>query len=369
MPTPAHVHFDRGVSLAKLLPVIAVLLVAGCKEEAASVAADPRPVRTITVERKPAGETVVLTGRVESQDEAALGFRIGGRMIERTVNVGDKVTAGQVLARLDPQNETNAVRLAEAALSAARGNLTTTRDAFARQQTLRQRGLNTRTDYDNARQAQVNAQAAVDDANARLRIARDQLGFTVLSADTPGSVTARGAEPGEVVQAGQMIVRIARQGGRDAVFDVPANVLRAAPTRPRITIRLSDDAEVVAEGVVREVAPQADPRTGTFPVRVTLVDPPEAMRLGSVVIGRMESDSEPVISVPATALTKIENQPAVWVVDPADNTVSLRNVEVLRHSPESVVIAKGLEAGDVVVTAGVHALHPGQPVRLLVEST
>ena len=83
----------------------------------------------------------------------------------------------------------------------------------------------------------------------------------------------------------------------------------------------------------------------------------------------MESDSEPVISVPATALTKADDQAAVWVVDPADNTVSLRNVEVLRHSPDSVVIAKGLEAGDVVVTAGVHALHPGQAVRLLVEST
>ncbi len=369
MPTPADHPRGRNLSWVRLLLPAAVLLLSACQEEVATVAADPRPVRAITVERKPAGETVVLTGRVESQDEAALGFRIGGRMIERTVNVGDKVAPGQVLARLDPQNETNAVRLAEAAVSAARGNVTTTRDAFTRQQTLRTRGLNTRTDYDNARQAQVNAQAQLDDAQARLRIARDQLAFTVLEADTPGSITARGAEPGEVVQAGQMVVRVARQGGRDAVFDVPANVLRAAPGQPRITIRLSDDAEVVAEGIVREVAPQADPRTGTFPVRVTLVDPPEAMRLGSVVIGRMESDSEPVISVPATALTKAEGEAAVWVVDPADNTVSLRNVEVLRHSPDAVVIAKGLEAGDVVVTAGVHALHPGQAVRLLVEST
>lgn len=369
MPTTADHLPLHARSWVRLLLPAAVLLLTACTEEVAQVAADPRPVRAITVERKPAGETVVLTGRVESQDEAALGFRIGGRMTERTVNVGDKVEPGQVLARLDPQNETNAVRLAEAAVSSARGNVTTTRDAFTRQQTLRTRGLNTRTDYDNARQAQVNAQSQLDDAQARLRIARDQLGFTVLSADTSGSITARGAEPGEVVQAGQMVVRVARQGGRDAVFDVPANVLRAAPGQPRITIRLSDDADVVAEGIVREIAPQADPRTGTFPVRVTLVDPPEAMRLGSVVIGRMESDSEPVISVPATALTKADNQAAVWIVDPADNSVSLRTVEVLRHSPDSVVIAKGLEAGDVVVTAGVHALHPGQVVRLLVEST
>jgi len=168
-----------------------------------------------------------------------------------------------------------------------------------------------------------------------------------------------------VVQAGQMIVRLARQGGRDAVFDVPAQLLRSAPNDSEITVRLTDDPSVMATGRVREIAPQADPVTRTFEVKVGLSDPPEAMRLGATVAGSVKLESEPVISIPATALTEVNRQPAVWIVDPKNLTVSMRNVELLRHDPGTVVIAQGLDTGDIVVTAGIQALHPGQKVRLL----
>ena len=262
-----------------LLPVVALGL-AACNREKTAEAPAPRPVRTVTAKLQDTGETVALTGHIQAEDEASMAFRIGGRMIERFVNVGDKVRPGQELARLDPQNEVNALRSAQASLAAAQASLTQARAAFERQRTLLAQGHTPRAQFDLAEQALHTAQAQVDDGEVQVRIAADRVSFTVLQADAAGTITARGAEPGEVVQAGQMIVQLARQGGRDAVFDVPAQVLRSAPSDPQVTIRLTDDPSVTTIGRVREVAPQADPVTRTFQVKVGLTDPPAAMRLG-----------------------------------------------------------------------------------------
>jgi RND family efflux transporter MFP subunit len=162
-----------------------------------------------------------------------------------------------------------------------------------------------------------------------------------------------------------MIARLARQDGRDAIFDVPAQLIRSAPSDPQITVALTDDPAVTAHGRVREVAAQANPVTRTFEVKVGLTDPPPAMRLGATVIGRLETDAVPIIDIPATALTRINQQPAVWIVDPATKTVSIRNVDVLRFDQARVVVSQGLDTGEIVVTAGVQALHPGQKIRLL----
>jgi RND family efflux transporter MFP subunit len=336
----------------------------GCSADTPPEAPEVRPVRTVTVARGEASETASLTGQIEAEDEAALAFRIGGRMIERAVNVGDRVEGGQLVARLDPQDERNALRSAQAQLAAAQGVLTRTRNDFDRQSTLLGQGHTTRARFDQAEQALRSAQAEVDDAGAQLAIAHDRLSFTELQADAAGVVVAVAAEPGEVVQAGRTIVRLARQDGRDAVFDVPANLLRDAPGNAPITVALAGNPGTTAVGRVREVAPQADPATRTFRVRVGLDNPPPAMRLGSTVVGCVSLDLGPAITVPASALTKHERQPAVWLVDPETETVSLRNVEVARFDPASVVIAQGLDSGEIVVTAGVQALHPGQKVRL-----
>ena len=345
------------------------VVLASCKPDTKVAAPEVRPVRTVTATRGEAGETVVLTGHIQAEDEPALAFRIGGRMIARPVNVGDRVESGQVLAKLDPENELNALRSSESALTAAQGQLTYARGDFERQRQLLVNGHTPRARFDQSQTALQNAQSQVDNTEAQLQIARDRVSWTTLTADATGTVTARGAEPGEVVQAGQMIVRLARQGGRDAVFDVPAQLLRSAPTDAQITVRLTDDPSVTATGRVREVAPQADPVTRTFQVKVGLSDPPETMRLGATVTGSVKLESEPVIAIPASALTELNRQPALWIVDPKGLTVSLRNVELLRHDPGTVVIAQGLDAGDIVVTAGIQALHPGQKVRLLGSSS
>lgn len=347
-----------------LAAALIVVTLTGCHEKVPPTA-QARLVRTVTVERGAEGETVSLTGRVQAKDHVSLAFRLDGRMTERPVNVGDVLTAGQVVARLDPQIQQNTLRSAQANLSSAEAQLTEARLTFARQDKLLKPGWTSRDQYDAAQQTMLSAQAQVDSARAQVGNAQEQLGYTVLSADAPGQVTAVGAEPGEVVRAGQMIVELARQGGRDAVFDVPEQLIRTGPRDPVVEIALNDDPKVKATGRVREVAPQANAATRTFEVKVGLIDPPEAMHLGSTVTGRIRLAPPPGVEVPASALTESEGRQAVWVVDPHDQTVSLRSVTVLRYDATSVVISEGLERGDVVVTAGVHVLRPGQKVRLL----
>jgi RND family efflux transporter MFP subunit len=295
----------------------------------------------------------------------SLAFRIDGRMLDRRVNIGDRVRAGQLVARLDPLIQQNAFRSAQANLSAAQGQLTEARNTFERQQALVEKGFTTRARFDQAQQALQTAQANVDSTQAQLRNAQEQLGYTDLYVDADGTVTDKGAEPGEVVRAGQMIVKVARQGGRDAVFDVPAQLIRTGPRDPVVQIALTEDPSVRTTGRVREVAPQADPTTRTFQVKVGLTKPPEAMRLGATVTGTIQLGSAPLIEVPASALTEASGRPAVWLVDPTSQTVALRNIDVARYEPNSIVVSQGLEAGEIVVTAGVHALRPGQKVRLL----
>jgi membrane fusion protein, multidrug efflux system len=338
--------------------------VTGC-DKPAPPASQARPVRAITVERVADGETVSLTGHVRAKDQASLAFRLDGRMIERPVNVGDLLTAGQVVAKLDPQIQQNSLRTAEGNLSSLEAQLRDARITFWRQQELLKDGWTSRAKFDEAQHKLETIQAQVDAAQAQMRTAQEQLSYTVLYADAPGAVTAKGAEPGEVVRAGQMIVELARQGGRDAVFDVPEQHIRTGPRDPLVQIALTNDPTVRATGRVREVAPQADATTRTWQVKVGIIDPPQGMELGSTVTGRIKLAAPPGMEIPASALTEANGRPAVWVVDPQGKTVSLREVDVLRHDPASVVISQGLEKGDLVVTAGVQVLRPGQKVRLL----
>jgi RND family efflux transporter MFP subunit len=356
---------QRGLLRLALAPLTASVLLCACSRQAEAPAPEIRPVRTVTVAKHAVGETVTYTGRIEAENEARLSFRISGRMIERSVNIGDRVAAGQVVARLEPQDELNALRAAEASLAAARAQFAEAKSNFERQQTLLARDVASRAQFERAEQTLETARAQLDTAQAQLKLATDRVSDTELKADAPGIVTATGAEGGEVVQAGQLIIRVARKDGRDAVFDVPAQLLRSAPSDPVIAVSLTDDPSVTASGRVREVAPQADPVTRTFEVKVGLTDPPAAMRLGSTVVGHMQLDSAPVAEIPASALTKSDRQPAVWIVDSSSLTVSLRDVKIARHNPATVAVSEGLDSGDIVVTAGTQALHPGQKVRLL----
>ena len=260
-------------SLAVALAACASLSACQRAEEEAAEP-DARPVHSITIEKQDAGDVVVLSGRIAAEDETAVAFRIPGRMIDRPVNVGDRVRKGQVLARLEQMNERNQLLTAQAALNAARAERVRCARRAAAAAVADRRGVHDpgqprhgprRVPRPPRRRSRV--------PRRRCRWREDLVGFTVLTAEFDGSVTARGAEPGEVVQGGQMILRIARAGGTDAVFEVPPQVLRVASRETPVEVALTEDPRVRATGLVREVSPQANPITGTFTVRVGLARP------------------------------------------------------------------------------------------------
>jgi RND family efflux transporter MFP subunit len=231
------------------------------------------------------------------------------------------------------------------------------------------RGHTTRQRYDAAVQNLNTLRGQADVARAQLATAKTRLNDTSLFADAPGEVTARIVNTGEVVQAGQMIVRTARKEGRDAVFDAPARLIGRGAVDSEISVALSIDQTIVAKGRVRDVSPRAAAQTGTFRVRVALIEPPNGMRLGSSVVGRVTLEGQAGMALPASALTRVNGTPSVWVVDTASETVTSKPVEVAAFRASEVIVSGGLALGDVVVTAGIQSLRPGQRVRLLGQSS
>lgn len=355
---------------ASVLMACALLaMLSACQGSQQEEPGEIRPVRVTVIEDRARDGTVSLTGTVQAQAEINLSFRIGGRLIERMVDVGDQVQPGQLVARLDPQNEEASLQSARAQLVAARAQLVEAQNNHVRMRDLVAEDAVPRASFDQAVARLKTAEAQVESMQSQLELAENRLGYTRLVSEVAGVVTARGPQPGEVVAAGSMIIQVARENARDAVFGVSAQIKDSAPANPEIEVVLTSDPRVAATGRVREISPRADPVTGTFEVRVGLLDPPPGLRLGSTVTGRMPVGGGIGIDIPASALLRSGGQSAVWVVDARDQTVALRNIAVQAQDPDSVLVGSGLNAGDIVVTAGVQALRPGQQVRLLEPTT
>jgi RND family efflux transporter MFP subunit len=345
-----------------LLPLISL----GACSEAVPPLPPDRPVRTTTIKPHPAADSIVLTGHIRAREEIKLGFQIDGKLTERPVKVGDRVRLNQVVAQLDPEDQQSALHANEADVSAAQANL-----AQANNNESRLRRNNVSNDQlDQAVQQVKVAQAQVEAAQAKLKIGQHRLAYTELTSSIAGVVIATGAEPGEIVRAGQPIVVIARSNLKDAVFNVPPQLMyvKGVSVDSTVEVTLSENRNISVKGQIREIAPETDATTRTIEVKIALNDPPADMRLGSTVTGRIESPAAQIIEIPGSALTEANGLPAAWIVDPTNKTVSLQSVRVARYEPASVVIAQGLHEGDTVVTAGVQALRPGQKVRLLDES-
>jgi membrane fusion protein, multidrug efflux system len=350
----------------RLWGVILLILLLLCACEKNELVTDIRPVRAVRIERHEVGDPIVLTGQLRARDEISLAFRLTGKLTTRPANVGDRVKAGQIVASLDAENERNAAYAAEADYGAAQAVLEQARSAENRLQNLLKERAVSRTEYEVALRQLKTAKAQVHAAKARLDSAQDQLGYTVLKAEADGIITAKGAEPGEVVAAGQMILFLARKNGRDGVFDMPAQVIRAGLSiHQQVEVWLADNPEIRTFGVIREVSPQADPATRTHRVKVGLDDVPAGMFLGSTVVGRLLLQATTQIEIPSSALTSSQGKPAVWIMDSRDMTVHVRPVTTAQYTQDSVVIVDGLKEGELVVTAGVQVLYEGQKVRLL----
>ena len=339
-----------------------------------SACGDKKPVekdrpRVFVQEVKPSdyAAAVTLTGDVQARVQTELSFRVGGKIIQRMVDVGDRVSAKQVLARLDPKDLQTNVDSAQAQVVAEQARVKQTAAAFVRQQKLLPKGYTSQSEYDSAQAALRSSQSALTAAQAQLANARDQLSYTALIAEAPGVITARQAEVGQVVQATVPIFSLARDGERDAVFNVYESLLTEPPADRSIVVSLLDNPKVKTTGTVREVTPAVSAQTGTVQVKVTLDSLPEGMQLGSVVSATAKPVGKTAVELPWAALTKNLSDPAVWLVD-AEGKAQLHTVTVGRYLTGKVIVSAGLNGGEKVVTAGGQLLHPGVHVEI-VENT
>jgi RND family efflux transporter MFP subunit len=325
-------------------------------------------VRTVTVELQEGGEKVSLTGEIQPRYQTDIGFRVNGKILERPVDVGTQVKKGDLLARLDPQQYRQDFEVAKAEVAAAEAEVTRSQAQEYRQRELLTNGNTTRVQYDQALKTFKTAQAQLDSAQAKQIQASENLGYADLKADNDGVITAIGADAGQVVSAGQMVVRLAQPGEREGVFNIGEGAFKTRPKDPTVTVHLISNPEIETAGKVRYVSPQADPATRTYTVRVSLPDAPPEMRLGANVVGTVTLDQGQTVSIPGSALFQKDGKPAVWLVE-KDKTVQLKPITVQRYQGDSVVVGDGLAQGDVVVTAGVQKLLPGQKVALMDAST
>lgn len=324
-----------------------------------------RAVRTVTAGLSGAQPTQQFAAEVRARTESRLAFEVGGRLVERRVNLGEPVRAGQVLARLDADNLRLGSDAAQAALQAAQVQFAQAQADVQRFGALREQGFISDAQFSRYDTALKAAQAQLAQARAQAGVQANLARYAELRADAAGVVTAVEAEPGAVLAAGSPVLRVAHDGPRDVVFSVPEDQLdrlRAIAATPgALTVRLwgSDAAPFPAR--VREVAAAADPLTRTFLVKADVGDAP--VRLGqTATVTAALPRREGVVRLPLTALFERQGQTTVWVVDAATSTVQPRPVGVAGTEGNFALVASGLADGDVVVTAGVHVLTPGQKV-------
>ena len=339
-----------------------LVLLTACGKERPTEPLSPR-VYVQQVSTREFAPPIQLSGDIQARVETQLSFRVGGKIIERKVDVGDHIQANQVLARLDPKDLKIQVETAQASVNAQQAQVVQTRAAFIRQQKLLPKGYTSQSEYDAANAARLSAQSALTAAQAQLANAREQLGYTSLIADAPGIITARQAEVGQVVQATVPIFSLARDGERDAVFNVYESLLVEPPPDAPITVSLLDNPSIKAVGKVREVTPAVAANTGTVQVKIALQSLPKGMELGSVVSATANGPAKASIELPWSALTKDLNEPAVWLVD-GEGKAQLHKVTVARYLTGKVIIGEGLKGGEKVVIAGGQLLHPGMVVEI-----
>ena len=359
---------SQRVAARSILAILgAAMLVSACSRPAPPE--EPvRSVKVITVGLGAFESGQEYAGEVRARVESRLGFRVAGKITKRTVEVGQRVKAGQLLAQLDPRDYQLAADAGRAQVVAA----TTQRDLAAadltRYRTLKDQNFISGAELERREATLKAAQATLEQAQAQLAGQGNQTGYTQLLADVSGVVTAVEAEAGQVVAAGTPVVRIAQDGPRDVVFAVPEDKLARVPVGSAVTVR-SWTGGPSLRGTVRELAASADPVTRTFPVKVTLSekDAGEALPLGAtayVVPQAVAQLAGGVIKLPTSALRQEGKGSAVWVLDTASMTVRSQPVQIATADGNEAVIASGLQPGQKVVSAGVHVLSPGQKVTI-----
>ncbi len=331
-------------------------------------AAEPtvRPARVAEIAYRRQAQSLTLAGTVVPRIESTLGFRVAGKIVRRSVDVGAAVKPGDVIAELDPTDYRLAVDNARAALVSAEADYARAKADHERYLNLRGSSAFMLQTLDQRQSLASTTLARVDQAESQLATAENNLNYTVLRADAAGVVTAVQAEVGQVMAQGQGVVRVARLDELEILVGVPEHRLKTVREASVASFELWSDPGKRHAARLRELSPSADPVTRTYPARFSVLQPPEFIGLGMTATLVFERrDSVPVAEVPLSAIFQRGTQPAVWVVDRTAGTVELRPVTIARWRDDTAAIGSGVKDGELIATAGVHKLEHGQKVKLL----
>jgi len=351
----------RSLPVANSLAVsLIVLTLAGCGKPEADPRTEAPLVRTISAQPAAAQERG-FAGVVAARVQSNLGFRVAGKVTERLVDAGQTVHAGQPLMRIDRTDYQHAIAAQAANLAAAKARLDQAAADEARYSGLVEAGAVSKSAYDQIKSAADSARAQYDAVLAQLNVSRDEGDYATLLADSDGVVVDTLAEPGQVVAAGQVVVRLAHAGQREALVGLPETVRPSLGAAATATIY---GANGRSPAHLRQLSDAADPVTRTFEARYVLDGAAASAPLGSTVTLYIPSDAKSGTAVPLGALDDEGKGPGVWLVNEPASTVSWHPVEIASVGAETAILSKGVAAGSTIVALGGHFLHEGQPVRV-----
>jgi len=364
-PNLAHAAQSRRPAGDRLLLIgfALALALAGCSKPVEKVE-EIRPVRAIRMTPAATDTVAEFSGEIRARYESRLGFRVGGKIVQRKVDVGAVVKKGDLLMRLDPQDLQLAQSQANAALGAADSNLSLAKAELARYKELKEKNFVSQAVLDSKETAYRSALATRDQAAAGLRTQRNQTGYGNLVADVDGVVTGIDAETGQVVAAGTPVVRVAQLREKEIVISIPEDQVDALRSVSDVSVRTWANPKQSLPGKLRELSPVADTATRTYTARISIPNAPADVRLGmTAYVTFSAATATPMLKVPLTALVQNQGGSAVWIVE--NGTVKLTPVQLAAPSGNDMLVASGINPGQTVVTAGVNLLKPGQKVTVL----
>ena len=347
-------EFRRRISFfatAALLTTLTATL-AGCSQEKTEVAAVVRPVKVVEIAEADTARQLSYSGSVRARTEMNLGFRVSGKIVERVVNVGDRVKVGDLLARIDATDYELAVRSASANLEAAERQVETVKLVRDRAEQLLARKFASQAQFDQSVLSYNQAVATRDAAKSALSQAENQVTYTNLVSDRPGIVTTINADVGQVVGSGTPVATVAVEGEKEVQVAVPETEIANFKTGLPVKVGLWSDTDLSLDGTVREVAGSADQQSRTFSVRVSLPNDPRVLLGMTATVEASAGSGKPYVSVPLSALAQKDGYTIVWVVDRGTETVRSRPVTLSDFTTDGVRVTDGLAVGDLVVAAG-----------------
>lgn len=348
-----------------IITLISCIFLSACSESK-TVELQPRPIKVVSVQYQQAETTARYSGEIRARHESPLSFQVGGKLLKRLVEVGTVVERGQLLATLDQTD----VRLEEAGataqLAAVQAELDQARKDLNHLGKLQEKELASQAAWEHRVDQVRAAEARVVAAQASQSTYVRKSGYAELRADRAGVITSVDAEPGQIISAGQAVIRLAQTDEKEVVISVPENRLQDLRAATAINVNLWADPEHFYEARLREVSPGVDAVLRTYTVKLSVLGADAKVGMGmTATVHIQKKEAQPVTWLPLTALTQDNGQPAVWVFNPATETVQARTVTVLSYDNQNAKLLGGVTEGESVVVAGVHKLLAGQKVRLL----